>query len=238
MNEILTVIIRATFAYLLLILLARFMGRKAISQMTFFHFGVAAAFGTLIANVSLGTNTSSPAAVSAVVTFPVLAVITGLITLKSIKFRKFVNSEPIVLVENGTIVNENLKKARLTINELNTLLREKNAFNLADVEFAIFENDGELSVLNKSYKQPLTPADMNMQTPKATLPKDIIMDGTIMYENLGDANLDEQWLVGQLSGQGIIKIQDVFYAGLDPSGNLFISKKNNNSEKHGKYGIE
>lgn len=238
MSQIITITAKALFAYIYLIVLARFIGRKVISQMTFFDFGVATAFGTLIATAALGSNPTTSSAVNVLLTFSILAVLTGIMNIKSIRFRKLVNSEPVVLIDNGKLVDENMKKTRLSLSELTSILREQNAFNLADVEFAVFENDGQISVLKKAEKQPLTPSDMNIKAAYQALTKDIIMDGSIMYENLKSANLNEQWLISQLNSQGIAKVQDVFYAGLDATGNLYVAKRNKSPETHGKYGIE
>jgi len=112
-------------------------------------------------------------------------------------------------------------------------------FNISDVEFAIMENNGKLSVLKKSQKQTVTPSDLNLPTAYIGLNKDLVIDGEIMKENLQDIHLDEGWLHSKIKSQGIEDIRDVFYAGLDTSGNLYISIKNQkNVEKHGQYGIE
>ena len=119
-------------------------------------------------------------------------------------------------------------------------LREKNIFNISNVEFAIIETDGKLSALPTSQQKPLNPSDLNLDTKYTGLTKDIIIDGKMMTENLTQANLDQQWLITELSKQNIQDIEKVFYAGLDSGGNLYVSKKNSNkvSEEKGQYGIE
>ncbi len=230
---------RAIIAYLLLLLIARFMGRKALSQMTFFDFSVIITLGSVTANLAMGQNSTSISAATTLLTLGGLAIITGYLHIKSIWISKLTNSEPVTAIENGKIIDKNLKKVRFTINELTSLLREKNIFNYADVEFAIIENDGQLSVLPKSQKAPLTPSDMKIPTSYKGLTKDLIMDGKMLTENLKSVNLDEDWLNSQLSTQGITDIEQVFYAGLDSTGNLYVSAKQpDTKEKHGQYGIE
>lgn len=215
------------------------MGRKLIAQMTFFDFVIGVSMGSIIANAIVGQQFTSMSAVTALILVSVLIIATGYLHIKSFKARKILNSEPVTLVQNGAIVEENMKNIRLTINELMMKLREKNTFNLADVEFAIMETDGELSVLPKADKRPLTPYHMNIQTTSAGLTKDIIIDGNVMEENLSSAGLGEEWLKAQLNSQNIKDISEVFYAGLDNTKKLHISKKSrNNIEFHGKYGIE
>jgi uncharacterized membrane protein YcaP (DUF421 family) len=238
LQGLLKTVLQATFAYLLLMTVTRLIGRKTISEMTFFNFAAAITLGTLAATVGMGTNTSSSSAAAVMITFGALTIVTGYLHIKGFGFRKLVNSEPVTLIKNGEIVKDNMQRTRTSIESLNALLREKNVFNIADVEFAIMETDGKLSVLPKSQKQPVTPSDLNIPTNYKGLTKDIIIDGNIMYENLKDANLDEQWLKDQLKSKGIKNVQEVFFAALDTSGRLYVSKGLNGKEKPGQYGIE
>lgn len=240
MNEIIfNSIIRAIIAYLLLLFIARLMGRKALSQMTFFDFAVIITLGSVTANLAIGQNSTTASSASVLLTLGALAIITGYLHIKSIWFRKLTNSEPVTAIENGRIINQNLKKVRFTVDELTSLLREKNIFNYSDVEFAIIENDGQLSVLPKSQKAPLTPSDMNISTSYKGLTKDLVIDGRILTENLNSVKLDVDWLKAQLSSQGISNVRNVFYAGLDSAGSLFVSIKQTNTEEHpGQHGIE
>ena len=232
-------LIRGVSVYILALFLTRLMGRKLVSQMTFFDFIMAVSMGAIIANAVVGQQFTSASAVIAFVILSILTVSLGYLHIKSLRVRKLINSEPVVLVENGTIIEENMKNIKLTINELMMKLREKNAFNLADVEFAIMETDGELSVLPKAEMQPLTPKHMNIQAESSGLTRDIIIDGILLEENLTNAGLDKNWLTAQLNNQNIKDASDVFYAGLDNIKKLHISKKSkSNSEPHGKYGIE
>lgn len=230
--------IRSIYTFLLMLVLARFMGRKAISQMTFFDFVVAITIGSIASSLAVGEKNSSYAASTALILLPVLAVITDVLHVKSFHFRKVVESEPVVVIENGQINDKNMRKTRFSTADLTTLLREKNYFNIADIEYAIIEPDGKLSVLPKSNKRPLTPADMNIQTAFTGLTKDVINDGRIMDENLEDGSRNRQWLITELRNQGIKDIAEVFYAGLDTQGNLYVSLRMKGSEKHGKFGIE
>ncbi|PJI10457.1 MULTISPECIES: DUF421 domain-containing protein [Clostridium] len=236
---LLDVLIRSMAVYILALFFTRLMGRKLISQMTFFDFVMGVSMGAIIANAIVGKKFTSLSAITAFVILSILTIAAGYLDIKSFRLRKLINSEPVTVVENGTIVEENMRKVKLTINELMMKLREKNAFNVADVEFAIMEKDGELSVLPKAEKQPLTPKHMNIPVTSLGLTRDIIIDGIVMKENLTSVGLDEGWLKAQLSSQNIKDISEVFYAGLDNTKKLYISKKDKNSrESQGKYGIE
>lgn len=128
---------------------------------------------------------------------------------------------------------------RITVNELMMKMREKNAFSLADVEFAIMETDGELSVLTKADKQPVTPLQMNIKAESEGLMKAVIIDGNLMEENLKAVGVDKNWIKGELQKQNVNDFSDVFYGGIYGNKKLHISKKSkNNNEEDGKYEIE
>lgn len=237
-SEIIQSSIRIFIAYFLLLTLTRIMGRKMVSQITFFDFVVGVIVGSVAANLSVSQRNP---VVSGITVLVVLALITVTIDYSNVKnffSRKLSNSEPVTVVENGRIIAKNLERTRLPLDNLMMLLREKNAFNIADVEFAIFETDGKLSVLKKSQKQPVTPSDLNIPTAYAGITKDIIIDGKVMNENLKDARLDMEWLIGRLKDNNFNSTEEVFYAGLDTKGNLYISSRNRVREEEGQHGIE
>lgn len=230
--------VRILGAYLVLLALTRIMGRKMISQITFFDFVVGVIAGSVAANMSVNQDNPVVSGFTVLIVLTLANVSIDVLNIKSMFIRKITDSEPIVVIENGKLIAENLKRERVTLDGLMMLLREKNAFNIADVEFAIFEADGKLSVLKKSQKQPLTPSDMNIPTPYIGLTKDIIIDGKILEENLADAKLTREWLIGKLKERNFKSVEEVFYAGLDTLGGLYTSSSNRKQEKEGQHGIE
>jgi Predicted membrane protein len=118
-----------------------------------------------------------------------------------------------------------LHKEMYTLNDLLEQLRIKNVTNISDVEYAILETNGQLSVLPKSQKRPLNPEDMSLTTKYEGLALDMIVDGRIIKNNLEKANLDENWLKTELAKLGIQRIEDVFFASLDTDGNLYYQEK-------------
>lgn len=230
--------LRTVFTFLLLLILVRLVGRKFLSQLTFYDFIIGVTIGSVAANLALGQERSPVAAASILVVLAVLAIIVDYSHIKSMFIQKLTNSEPVTLIKNGEIIEQNMRKLRFSINDLMMSLREKNVFNISDVEFALIEADGKISVLPKSQKQPLTPSDLKMATSYKGLTKDLIIDGIVMKENLQDAKLDNEWLLNQLGYHGVKEVKSVFYAGLDTAGSLYVSLKKRGSEKHGEYGIE
>lgn len=224
-NILLTTTIRSVVVYIIAIFLARLIGKKLISQMTFFDFVIGVSMGAIIANSIVGQTFTPLSAIVSFIILSILVIATGYIHIKSFKLRKIINSTPDILVDNGNIVEANMKSNRITISELMMKLREKNIFNVSDVEFAIMETDGELSVLPKPNEKPLTPNNMNINVTSTGLTHDIIIDGNILDENLKNIGLDRTWLLSQLNSQHIKDPSEVFYAGTDNSKKLYVSKK-------------
>jgi len=238
MEAILLTILRAVIAFLLLLVVARIIGRKAISQMTFFDFTVAISLGSVTANLALGSQSTSVDAGIIMIVFAILAIATSLLAMKSIRARKIIDSEPVAVIVKGELVKENMKKIRMTLPMLTSLLREKKVFYIMDVEYALVENDGKLSVLLKSNKQPATPSDMGVGVPYKGLTTELIMDGRLLENNLYAAGKDVTWLQDEIKKRGITTFKDIFFAALDSSGSLYISLGIQPPETPGQYGIE
>lgn len=230
--------IKTLIAYSLLLILTRMMGRKMVAQVTFFDFVVAIIIGSVVANISVNQDMPVVSGFTVLVVLSALTVCIQFLLMKSLLLRKLIDFGSIIVIENGKIISENLKTTRLRLDNMLMLLREKDAFSISDVEYAVLETDGKLSVLKKSQKQPVTPSDLNIPTMYTGLTKDLIMDGKVMEENLKGANLDKGWLLQKIQAQNYHSIEDVFYAGLDTSGNLYISSRNRDWVKKKQSGIE
>lgn len=217
---------RTIIAYVTLMIFARILGRKQISQMTFFNYVEGIMLGTAGASIGIGAGSNPVSAFTTVVVLALLALASGYIHLKSYKARKIIDSSPVTVVRNGTINEENMRRIRMTVDELMMKLREKNQFNLADVEFAVMETDGKLSAMPKSGKKPLTPSDMNIQTSGGELIKSVIIDGKVIDDTMRNENLNNEWLNEQLNTLGINNVSQVLYAGVDEAKKIYISKRN------------
>lgn len=224
-REIIGIVFRSTFTYIMLLVLGRIIGRKLISRITFSDFIVGITLGSIAVRIALGSQESPFLATISAIVITILVVITDYLDLKSINFRKLVDGEPVILISNGKLLDYNLKKVKITINKLMMQLREKDVFNIDDVALAAIESDGELTVLLKVNKQPITTGDLNISTNYNGLTSDIIIDGKIMYNNLKCTNHDEQWLRQQLKTHNICNVEEVFYAGLNAAGILYVSTK-------------
>jgi uncharacterized membrane protein YcaP (DUF421 family) len=222
MMDILFAVLRAVIAYVLLLAVTRVIGRKAVSEMTFFNFITSITLGAMASTLAIGEKSTPLTAGIGIITFGVLTVLTSFIVIKSKEMSRLINSEPVVVIAKGEMVKKSMKRIRMNVYMLGTLLREKDVFNIMDVEYAIMENDGKLSVLLKSDKQPLTPLDMHIPAPYKGLMTDIISDGRLDARNLAKAGKNVQWLTEEL-GKKRVKLEDVFFASIDASGNLYIT---------------
>ena len=225
------IIWRAFLSFIVLFVLTRMMGRKEISQMTFFNFVSAIAIGSITANLAVNANLSIKNGAISLVLWTVFTLIMALIDIKSKKARKFTTGEPVIVIKEGRVMEDALRSTQLDIDSLRTLLRQKNIFTLKDVQFAIFETSGQLSVMKYESNQPATKKDLNI-TPKDNiypLATEVISDGKIIMNNLQRLGKNKDWLNQQLRNQGINNINQVFYAEVLPNAALYIDKKDDAS---------
>ena len=158
-------------------------------------------------------------------TLVLLQILISYMNLKSEKARKIICGKPSVLIDKGKIVESELKALRININDLIEQLRIKNYINIQDVEYAILETNGELSVIPKPAKRPITAADLNLKPEETFIPISLIIDGSINYENLQKANKDIGWLREEIKKHNIKDIKDILYCTVDNNGKLNIIEK-------------
>lgn len=221
------IIWRVCLSFVVLFILTRIMGRKEISQMTFFNFVSAISIGSITANLAVNGNLSVQNGVIALVIWTVFTLIVAFIDIKSKKARKFTTGEPVIVIKEGRIMEDALRSTQLDIDALRTLLRQKNVFTFKEVQYAIFETSGQLSVLKYESNQPATKKDLNI-IPKDNiypLATEVISDGKINTNNLQRLGKNEDWLYQQLQNSGIKDINQVFYGEVLPNGTLYIDKK-------------
>ncbi len=226
------ILIRSISAFLLLLLMARIMGKKQISQLTFFDYCVGITIGSIAATMSVDQNVKiSNGLVSLIIwgLFPIILAYGG---LKSIIFSNITDGKATIVIQNGEVLEENLKKNTITVNELILLLREKGVFKFSDVEMAVLETNGDLSVMLKTEMQPITPHSIGLKPEQEHAPNILIMDGQILEKTLQKLGYSKGWLLGEVQKQGANEIEDVFVAQLDSYGNVYVDLYNEKSKKH------
>lgn len=218
----LVVVIRSVISFFSLLLLVRLIGKQQVAQLTFFDYIVGITIGSIAATMSVQVVENTFATLVGMIIWTVLAILLAYFGVHNVWIRKVVEGEATVVVENGKILEENLKRIRIPIDELISELRAQGVFSVADVEFAMFEPGGKISIQKKSQKQPLTPGDLNLPTQYDGLPTNLIMDGILLHDALRSLNLTKAWLKYQLSKQNIQDVSEVSLAQLDTKGNLYV----------------
>ncbi|MDP4178455.1 MAG: DUF421 domain-containing protein [Bacillota bacterium] len=225
MNEHLILLFRSILTYLVLVIFTRVMGRKQISQLTYFDYVVGITIGSIGAEVAITKNVKIIDGIISLVTWSALTILTSEITLKNIKLRLLIDSEPLLIIDKGKVIYKNMKKAKYNIGDLLMQLRNKDIFNITDVEIAILEPDGKLSVLKKAELTSVTVGDMNIKKPKVGMMMDIVLDGNILSSHLPLIKKDEDWIKSQLKSRNINNIKDVVYAGIQADEQIYVVTK-------------
>jgi len=219
-------IMRVTVTFFVLLILARFMGKKQISQLTFFHYVTGITIGSIAGEIAGVSKTPLLDGLIAMIWWTFLTMLMSYIAFKSKKARILLDDQPTIVVYEGKIVEASLKKLRLHLNDLSMMLREQSIFSIKDVHYAILETNGQLSVLKKAGQEAATKKDVNApaQVPKY-IPTEVIAEGKITPKNLTELNLTQEWLYEQLKKQGIGNVEHVFYAEVQTDGSLHVDMK-------------
>jgi len=214
--ELLKIIATTIFSVISLFIITKIMGHKQVAQLDFFDYISGITIGSIAAEMA--TDLESPwKGGIALLLYGCTSVLLSLLTHKFPKARKYINGTPTILMHDGQLYRKNIKKAKLDLSEFLLLCREQGYFDLADIQTAVWEHNGKLSVLPVSTKRPLTPSDMQLQPEPAHMGTELIMDGEILDENLKRMGRDVNWLTKQLRTNGYSTPQDIFLAIYHPN---------------------
>jgi len=224
-EQMLVAFVRTLILYILVVLVMRLMGKRQAGELQPFEFVAAIMISELAAIPMQNTGIPLINGIIPILTLLFAQIALSLICLKSNIVRGLIYGKPVILIENGRIQEKNLRKEMYTLIDLIEQLRMKNMHNIADVEFAILETTGQISIIPKSQKRPVNAEDLNISTSYEGLPLDLILDGKVILKNLQKANLDIDWLKNELGNFAITNINDVLFASLDTNGNLYFQEK-------------
>lgn len=228
--EVGEVVIRSLFSLVTLFLVTKMLGKKQVSQLSLFDYVIGISIGNFAAEISINTDTPYINGVIALLIFGVVALLISYITMKSIKLRRFFMGTPTLLIQNGKIINENLRKVKFDINDMLEECRNNNYFDISEIEYAIMEANGKLSIMPKSEYKPLTPKDMNIKTDKSSLCANVIIDSKYMLNNLKNMHKTKEWLDSQLKIKGYLNTDKILLATLDKNDKLTVYERNNNEK--------
>ncbi|MFD2043913.1 DUF421 domain-containing protein [Ornithinibacillus salinisoli] len=221
MPDWIQIIIRAFSLLIILFLLTKWLGTKQLSQLNIFEYISGVVLGGIVAIHVSTLDSPIYYALLAMFIWFIIPYIAELISLKSKSFRNFIQGKSTVVIQNGKIMEDNLKKEHYSTDDLLENLREKNLFKVADVEFALLEPTGKLTVLPKKENQPLTAKDLNIKLAPEREPQTVIMDGKALLEPLANLSLNTNWLETELDKLNV-SIENVFLGQVDTHGQLTV----------------
>lgn len=238
LNDILTtnwsevghVLLRGFLSLVALFFVTKLLGKKQVSQLSLFDYVIGISIGNFAAEITTDVSVQLMNGISAVILFGVVAYIISILTMKSILLRRFFIGTPTVVIQNGKIIEPNLKKVKFDINDLLEECRNKDYFNLEEIDYAIIEANGQVSILPKGENKPVTIKDIKLKAQKQSLCANVIIDGNIMTNNLKNMHKDENWLEKELKTKGYKDYNDILLATLDVNDKLVVYERNYNKE--------
>lgn len=232
MQDILKVVVLSVVSEIVLFVLTKLMGNKEMSQLSMFDYIIGITIGSIAAEMATALESDYMQPLVAMIVYAIIAIVISLVCTKSLKARRFIYGNSLILMDKGKLYRKNFKTAKLDLNEFLVQCRVNGYFNLSDVKTAILESNGKISFLPKSENRPTTPSDFNMAPSPATINVNLILDGRILYENLKNSGHDEMWLQKQLVSQGFEKPEQIFLATLDNQNHLSFYENNDLENSH------
>ena len=221
--EIIKVILTPLLSAAALFIIAKIMGHKQMSQLDFLDYITGITIGSIAAE--LATELEKPwKPLIAMLIFGAVTFGLSVLLSKLPRTRKFINGTPTIIMDNGKLYRNNMKKAKLDLSEFMVMCRQEGYFNLNDIQTAIFEYNGRLTILPVSNKRPVNPADMNLSPQPEYICTEVIMDGRILEENLKRKGLDRTWLQKQLEEQGYNTAKEIYLGVCDNNNKLSLFK--------------
>ncbi|WP_341281263.1 DUF421 domain-containing protein [Paenibacillus sp. FSL H8-0537] len=230
MQDWLEITLRTLSSVVILFIMTKLLGKRQISQLSLFEYITGITMGNIASYISLDLDNDWYLGIVALSVWVIVSVGFEFATMKSKKLRDFIDGRGTVLIKKGKLLERNLSKERLTLDELLEQLRKKDVFQVADVEFAIMEQSGEINVLLKKEQHPLTAEMLGIQVPEQAEAKTIIMDGKVLLPELKAAGLDENWLNKKLREQQM-KLKDIFLGQVDDQGGLMLQTSSKSIER-------
>ncbi|KZE38402.1 hypothetical protein AV656_05665 [Bhargavaea cecembensis] len=208
-------VFRTSVSFAALLLLTRLLGKKQMSQLTFFHYITGITIGSIAANIAGESETPFWNGLVSLVVWVLFVVLLSFITLKWGSTRMILDNQPTIVIRDGRIDEQAMKSVQLHLDDLNMMLRETGIFTIKDVQYAVLETNGALSVLQKVPQLPATKKDVKAGggTPQY-MPSEIIADGRVNRKNLRLYGLSEEWLLEEISKHGVSRSDQVFFAQL------------------------
>lgn len=224
-NELFNVVIRGLLSLITLFLVTKLIGKKQVSQLSLFDYVIGISIGNFAAEMTINLESEELYGIIAVLLFGGIAYLVSVGTMKSIKLRRFFMGSPTILIEHGKILQDNFYKVKYDINDMLEQCRVNGYFDISEIDYAIVEANGELSILAKSEYLPVNRNDMKLKVSKNGLCANVIIDGKVMYNNLKKIKKDEKWLNKELRLKGK-DISDIILATVDINDKVVFYERN------------
>lgn len=211
---------RAIVLYVIVLIVMRLMGKREIGQLQPFELAISIMIADLASLPMTETGVPISNGIIPILGLLVMHLTISMLNMKSTKAREIICGKPSILIFRGKVDQKVLKKERFTINELEERLRDNNIFNIGDVEYAVLETSGQVTVIPKPNKRPATPEDFNIEPKYEGIPYDLVVDGKVMYENLEKLGKNFVWLQKQTEKFGI-KPEEALIVTIDGDNQFF-----------------
>ena len=228
LSELWSVFLRAITSLVFLFLVTKIIGKKQVSELSLFDYVIGISIGNFAAEMTINLESNEINGLLAVLIFGLIAYAVSIITMKSMRLRRFFMGTPTIIIQNGKILIDGMKKTRLDMNDILEQCRTNGYFDISQIEYAIVEANGELSILPKAEYRPLNPNDMNLKVSKEGLCANVVIDSKVMVNNLSNMAKDEEWLRKQLKVHGYKTLDNILLATLDNNEKIIVYEKNTN----------
>lgn len=229
-KEAFSIIPRSFFAFFLLFIVTKMIGKKQVSELSLFDYVVGISIGNFAAEMTMNLDNQYLNGVIALLTFGIIAYLVAVLTMKSIILRRVMIGVPTIIIQNGKIIKNNMKKVKIDINDLLEQCRTAGYFDLQEIEYALMEANGKLSIMPKAEYKPLTPKDSKIKVDKQELLANVVIDGRIIHLNLKNMHKTEEWLLKELKIKGYKDLENILLVTLDSNDKIIIYDKNNNTK--------
>lgn len=224
------VAIRSIISLVTLFLITKMLGKKQVSQLSVFDYVIGISIGNFAAEMAYDTKSQYINGVIAVIIFGIVAYLVSYLTMKSMGLRRYFMGTPTILIQDGKLLEKNMKKARFDMNDLLEECRINGYFDISEIEYAVMEVNGNISILPKAEYKPLTSGDMQIKINKQGLCTNAVIDGVIMKNNLKNSNLDEEWFRHELKIKGYHNTNSILLATIDIDRKVTVYERNENEK--------
>ena len=224
MKNLIEIVIQTLLAFFSVLYIARLLGRQQVSQLTVYEYINGITFGSIAANMATDIENHTGYHFIGVVLFGILTFLVNKVAVKKRSLSKILQGEPVLIIQHGQILEKNLKTIGYSMDDLMMLLREKDCFSPADVDYGVLELDGSLNIIKVGAKREVTLGDLNLTPEDESIPTELIIGGSVIYENLKKRQLTGKDLMKQLKKLKIKSVTEVMYATVDTGGVFYIDK--------------